>query len=60
MSPSVPPPRKVVVVGAGPVGCLAAMAFAKQGWSVNLYEGRSGVQFGDTYLSDQLTFWPVI
>ncbi|KAG5646675.1 hypothetical protein DXG03_002665 [Asterophora parasitica] len=33
-------PRKVVVVGAGPVGCLAAMAFAKQGWSVELYEGR--------------------
>ncbi|KAF8078036.1 hypothetical protein FPV67DRAFT_1662802 [Lyophyllum atratum] len=33
-------PRKVVVVGAGPVGCLAAMAFAKQGWKVDLYEGR--------------------
>lgn len=41
MSP--PPARKVVVVGAGPVGCLAAMAFAKQGWSVDLYEGRSGL-----------------
>ncbi|KAF5380908.1 hypothetical protein D9615_003881 [Tricholomella constricta] len=33
-------PRKVVVVGAGPVGCLAAMAFAKQGWIVELFEGR--------------------
>ncbi|GLB35038.1 putative catalyzes the hydroxylation of L-kynurenine (L-Kyn) to form 3-hydroxy-L-kynurenine (L-3OHKyn) [Lyophyllum shimeji] len=33
-------PRKVVVVGAGPVGCLAAMAFAKQGWRVDVYEGR--------------------
>ncbi|KAI0647166.1 FAD/NAD-P-binding domain-containing protein [Trametes meyenii] len=32
--------RKAVVVGAGPVGCLAAMALAKQGWSVDIYEGR--------------------
>ncbi|KAF8797942.1 FAD/NAD(P)-binding domain-containing protein [Phlegmacium glaucopus] len=32
--------RKAVVVGAGPVGCLAAMALAKRGWRVDLYEGR--------------------
>ncbi|KII88613.1 hypothetical protein PLICRDRAFT_54441 [Plicaturopsis crispa FD-325 SS-3] len=32
--------RKVVVVGAGPVGCLSAMAFAKMGWDVEVYEGR--------------------
>lgn len=34
--------RKVIVVGAGPVGCLAAMAFSKRGWHVNIYEGRPG------------------
>ena len=34
--------RNVVVVGAGPIGCLAAMAFAKRGWCVDLYESRSG------------------
>ena len=34
--------RKVVVVGAGPVGCLAAMAMAKSGWNVELYESRPG------------------
>ena len=34
--------RKLVVVGAGPIGCLAAMAFAKRGWRVDLYEGRPG------------------
>ena len=34
--------KKVVVVGAGPIGCLAAMAFAKRRWRVVLYEGRSG------------------
>jgi kynurenine 3-monooxygenase len=34
--------RKVVVVGAGPVGCLAAMAFAKQGWDVDVLEARPG------------------
>ncbi|KAH9856999.1 FAD/NAD-P-binding domain-containing protein [Lenzites betulinus] len=33
-------PRKAVVVGAGPVGCLAAMSLAKMGWSVDIYEGR--------------------
>ncbi|KIY50944.1 FAD/NAD(P)-binding domain-containing protein [Fistulina hepatica ATCC 64428] len=32
--------RKVVVVGAGPVGCLAAMAFARRSWDVELYEVR--------------------
>ncbi|KAF8163218.1 FAD/NAD(P)-binding domain-containing protein [Crassisporium funariophilum] len=34
------PSRKAVVVGAGPVGCLAALALAKRGWHVDLYEGR--------------------
>jgi len=38
-----PPARKVVVVGAGPVGCLAALAFAKHGWSVDLFEARPGL-----------------
>jgi kynurenine 3-monooxygenase len=34
--------RKVVVVGAGPVGCLAAIAFAKMNWQVEIYEARPG------------------
>lgn len=34
--------RKLVVVGAGPVGCLAAIALAKMGWSVEIYEARPG------------------
>ncbi|KAJ7905400.1 FAD/NAD-binding domain-containing protein [Mycena olivaceomarginata] len=33
-------PRKAVVVGAGPVGCLAAIALARRGWQVELFEGR--------------------
>ncbi|KEP50776.1 kynurenine 3-monooxygenase [Rhizoctonia solani 123E] len=33
-------PRKVIVVGAGPVGCLSALSFAKQGWEVEVFEGR--------------------
>lgn len=36
--------RKAIIVGAGPVGCLAAMALAKQGWTVDVYEGRPGAQ----------------
>jgi hypothetical protein len=34
--------RYAVVVGAGPVGCLAALALAKRGWRVDLFEGRPG------------------
>ena len=34
--------RKAVVVGAGPVGCLAAIALANSGWAVEVYEGRTG------------------
>lgn len=35
--------RTAVVVGAGPVGCLAAIALAKRGWIVNVYEARPGI-----------------
>lgn len=48
-------PRKAVVVGAGPVGCLAALALAKHGWNVEVFEGRPGVSdfrtkpFSSTY-----------
>ncbi|KAF9005566.1 hypothetical protein BDQ17DRAFT_1353375 [Cyathus striatus] len=40
MSSSSTRPRKAVIVGAGPVGCLAALALAKRGWRVDIYEGR--------------------
>ncbi|KAM6500602.1 FAD/NAD(P)-binding domain containing protein [Amanita muscaria] len=32
--------RTAIVVGAGPVGCLAALALAKRGWLVQVYEAR--------------------
>ena len=35
-------PRTVIVVGAGPVGCLAAIFLAKMGWNVDIYEARPG------------------
>ena len=34
--------RKAVIVGAGPVGCLTAIALANKGWAVEVYEGRAG------------------
>lgn len=34
--------RTAAVVGAGPVGCLAALALAKRGWRVDLYDARPG------------------
>lgn len=36
-------PKKVVVVGAGPVGSLAALYFSHAGWNVELYELRGGL-----------------
>ncbi|PWY99808.1 LOW QUALITY PROTEIN: FAD/NAD(P)-binding domain-containing protein [Testicularia cyperi] len=33
-------PERVAVIGAGPVGCLAALAFAQRGCSVDVYESR--------------------
>ena len=37
--------RKLVIVGAGPVGCLAAISFANMGWSVDIYEARPGIRY---------------
>lgn len=34
-------PERVAVIGAGPVGCLAALAFAQRGCKVDIYESRS-------------------
>lgn len=35
--------RKAVIVGAGPVGCLAALSLAKNGWDVTVYDARPGI-----------------
>jgi kynurenine 3-monooxygenase len=35
--------KKLIVVGAGPVGCLAATALANMGWEVEIYEARPGI-----------------
>jgi kynurenine 3-monooxygenase len=43
MAAGLRPARKAVIVGAGPVGCLSAMALAKMGWNVEVYEGRPGL-----------------
>jgi kynurenine 3-monooxygenase len=37
-----PSPQRTVVVGAGPVGCLAAIYAAGRGDDVELYELRGG------------------
>ncbi|KAF4615454.1 hypothetical protein D9613_002964 [Agrocybe pediades] len=36
--------KKAIVVGAGPVGALAALALAKRGWFVEVYEGRPDIR----------------
>ena len=36
--------KKLIVVGAGPVGCLVAFSLAKMGWSVEIYEARPGIR----------------
>lgn len=39
------PELKCVVVGAGPVGALAALYAAARGWQVEVYELRGGTSF---------------
>lgn len=34
----------IAIIGAGLVGCLAALAFAKKGYNVQLYEGRADLR----------------
>lgn len=46
--PSSSTSRTVAVIGAGPVGCLAAMAFAKRGWRVEIYEGRADLRLPES------------
>lgn len=38
-------PEKVIVVGAGPVGSLAALYAAQRGYQVEVYELRNGTFF---------------
>lgn len=38
-------PRRAVIVGAGPVGCLAALALHKAGWMVTVFDARPGIFF---------------
>ena len=33
-------PERIAVIGGGPVGCLAALAFAQRGCKVDIYESR--------------------
>lgn len=37
-----PNPTKCLIVGAGPVGALAALYAVKRGWEVEVYELRAG------------------
>ncbi|KAJ7109285.1 FAD/NAD-P-binding domain-containing protein [Mycena epipterygia] len=46
--------KKAVVVGGGPVGCLAAIALAKRGWQVELFEGRPDLRAPSSKSTAQL------
>ncbi|KAG8954726.1 kynurenine 3-monooxygenase, mitochondrial precursor [Tulasnella sp. 424] len=43
--------KKAIVVGAGPVGCLAALSLANAGWIVGLYEGRPDIRLESSRLN---------
>ncbi|KAJ7508586.1 FAD/NAD-binding domain-containing protein [Mycena galericulata] len=49
INPEVSRSPKAVVVGAGPVGCLSAMALAKLGWDVVMYERRPDSRAGSVH-----------
>ncbi|KAG8900621.1 kynurenine 3-monooxygenase, mitochondrial precursor [Tulasnella sp. 408] len=43
--------KTAIVVGAGPVGSLAALSLAKAGWNVGLYEGRPDIRLESSRLN---------
>ncbi|WFD00428.1 kynurenine 3-monooxygenase [Malassezia yamatoensis] len=45
--------NSVAVIGAGPVGCLAAIGFARRGYEVSLYEARSECSFREESATKQ-------
>ncbi|KAF7304788.1 Kynurenine 3-monooxygenase [Mycena kentingensis (nom. inval.)] len=49
-----PEPRTAAVVGGGPVGCLAAIALARRGWNVNIYEARPDLRDPSSKRTSQL------
>ncbi|KAL5529229.1 hypothetical protein ACEPAG_5213 [Sanghuangporus baumii] len=46
--------RKAVIVGGGPVGCLASLSLAKMGWEVEVYEGRPDMRLPSSKASASL------
>lgn len=51
---------KVVILGGGLVGALAALTFARRGFAVELYEKRPGFRFlSDRYSSGNNKRWKV-
>lgn len=45
--------KKLVVVGAGPVGCLVAIALANMGWLVEIYEARPDIRLPSSQAAAQ-------
>ncbi|KAG9318800.1 hypothetical protein JVU11DRAFT_901 [Chiua virens] len=45
--------QRVIVVGAGPVGCLAAISLAKMGWNVDIYEARPDLRLPSSKAATQ-------
>ena len=57
--PDHPTPRKVAVIGGGPIGMRAALMAAQKGHSVTLFE-KTGYLGGQLYHSDFVSFkWPL-
>lgn len=45
--------QRAVVVGAGPVGCLAAISLARVGWQVDVYEARPDLRLPSSKATTQ-------
>lgn len=50
-------PQKVVIVGAGPVGSLAALYAAARGDDVEVYELRGGMYFLHDHIPVIVVLW---
>ena len=50
-------PTKCLIVGAGPVGALAALYAANRGWDVELYELRGGLHSNVAFYDCKANGW---
>lgn len=52
MTEGISRPRKVLIIGAGPVGALTALSLHKRGWNVEIWESREDPRWKSSQMAN--------